>query len=29
MLEDSPLDFIVGKNLKEAAEKVVAAAKGA
>lgn len=28
MLEESPLDFIVGKNLKEAAEKVVAATKG-
>ncbi len=27
MLEDSPLDFIVGSNLKDAAEKVVAAAK--
>ncbi len=27
MLEDSPLDFIVATNLKEAAEKVVAAAK--
>ncbi|MDP8206780.1 MAG: ADP-forming succinate--CoA ligase subunit beta [Candidatus Electryonea clarkiae] len=28
MLEDSPLSFIVGKNLKDAAEKVVAAAEG-
>ncbi len=28
MLQDSPLDFIVAKNLKDAAEKAVAAAKG-